>query len=436
MATASDQGLNGERGSGSGAGWVAAAAVAIAALIFSLIGLFTPSSSGETGSASPTTAATGGPPQQFEVELGDLYVKPNMLEVEAGRPVVLVVTNSASAAMEHDLMLDGTKGTELLPPGESQTVDIGVVTDGQQAWCTVPGHKAAGMVLTFMVKGAATTDTTVAGGSTSGDAAGATIDPQATPAADWKPFDPALQPAPSGTEHTLTLHATETVVEVAPGVTQEMWTFNDQVPGPILRGKVGDLFTVTLVNDGKMGHSIDFHASRVAWDDEMRTIEPGESLVYQYKAEYAGIYMYHCGTAPALHHIGNGMYGAIIIDPPDLAPVDHEYVLVQSELYLGPEGQPGRSHQDAERRLGRGRLQRLLEPVQVRADPGRGEPAHPCVGARRGPVRELVLSHRRHDLRHRVLRRAVRAASRRIPRRLAGTRPPAGPGRVRRVQPG
>ena len=51
--------------------------------------------------------------------------------------------------------------------------------------------------------------------------------------------------------------------------------------------------------------------------------------------------MYHCGTAPALHHIGNGMHGAVIIDPPVLAPVDHEYVLVQSELYLGPEGQPG-----------------------------------------------------------------------------------------------
>jgi nitrite reductase (NO-forming) len=73
----------------------------------------------------------------------------------------------------------------------------------------------------------------------------------------------------------------------------------------------------------------------------MRTIQPGESLVYQYEAKHAGIYMYHCGTAPALHHIGNGMHGAIIIDPPDLAPVDREFVFVQSEFYFGPEGQPG-----------------------------------------------------------------------------------------------
>ncbi len=130
-------------------------------------------------------------------------------------------------------------------------------------------------------------------------------------------------------------------MEVAPGVTQQMWTFGDQVPGPILRGKVGDIFTITLVNDGEIGHSIDFHASKVAWDDEMRTIEPGESLVYQYEAKYAGVWMYHCGTSPALHHIGNGMFGAIIIDPPELAPVDHEYVLVQSEVYTGPQGEPG-----------------------------------------------------------------------------------------------
>lgn len=63
--------------------------------------------------------------------------------------------------------------------------------------------------------------------------------------------------------------------------------------------------------------------------------------MYQFEAEHAGVFMYHWGTAPALHHIGNGMYGAIVIDSPDLPPVDHEYLLVQSELYPGPEGQPG-----------------------------------------------------------------------------------------------
>jgi nitrite reductase (NO-forming) len=90
-----------------------------------------------------------------------------------------------------------------------------------------------------------------------------------------------------------------------------------------------------------MGHSIDFHASKVAWSDEMRTIQPGESLVYEFKAQFAGAFMYHCGTAPALHHIGNGMFGVIIINPPNLPAVEEEFFVTQSELYLGPQGQPG-----------------------------------------------------------------------------------------------
>ncbi len=153
----------------------------------------------------------------------------------------------------------------------------------------------------------------------------------------FEPRDPkAPEPMP-GTVHRVRFEATEQQVEIAPGVTQLMWTFNGTVPGPILRGKVGDTFEVTVVNKGTMGHSLDFHASKVAWDDEMRTIAPGESLVYTFTAKHAGIYMYHCGTAPVLHHIAMGMYGAIIIDPPELAPVDHEYVFVQSELYKDPK---------------------------------------------------------------------------------------------------
>ena len=53
----------------------------------------------------------------------------------------------------------------------------------------------------------------------------------------------------------------------------------------------------------QLPHSIDFHASLVAWNDEMRSINPGEELVYEFVAKYAGVYMYHCGTTPALHHI-------------------------------------------------------------------------------------------------------------------------------------
>ena len=96
-----------------------------------------------------------------------------------------------------------------------------------------------------------------------------------------------------------------------------------------------------LINppENEMSHSIDFHASQVAWNDEMRSIAPGEELVYEWTADYAGVWMYHCGTSPTLHHIANGMYGMVIVEPTDgLPPVDAEFALVQSEWYLGSPG--------------------------------------------------------------------------------------------------
>jgi len=50
--------------------------------------------------------------------------------------------------------------------------------------------------------------------------------------------------------------------------------------------------------------------------------------------------MYHCSSMPISAHIANGLFGAVVIDPPDLPAVDQSYVLVQSEHYYGPEGQP------------------------------------------------------------------------------------------------
>ena len=277
-----------------------------------------------------------------EVELGDLYINPAAIEVPAGATVTFEVTNAG--AMPHDFVVGELGATSMMDPGATETLVVEGIDSSMQAWCSVAGHREAGMEADITVTGGdagahddhgATTGTETATGNF------AEIDFNAAPGPDWVPFDPVLQPAPGGTNHEIALSMEETVLEVAPGVTQEIWTFNEQFPGPIMRGKVGDIFTVTLTNNGTMGHSLDFHASKVAMNDEMRTIQPGESLVYQFEAKHAGAFMYHCGTSPTIHHIGNGMFGAIIIDPPELAPVDHEFVFVQSELYLGPEAGPG-----------------------------------------------------------------------------------------------
>jgi nitrite reductase (NO-forming) len=154
--------------------------------------------------------------------------------------------------------------------------------------------------------------------------------------------DPAAPARAEGEVHEIELVMTERLMTVAEGYEQLVWTFGDEVPGPVLRVKVGDLVRITLKNPetNSMPHSIDFHSSMVAWNDEMRSINPGEELVYEFEAKYAGVFMYHCGTSPALMHIANGMFGMIIVEPKEgLPPVDHEFAIVQSEWYLGGQQQ-------------------------------------------------------------------------------------------------
>ncbi len=141
--------------------------------------------------------------------------------------------------------------------------------------------------------------------------------------------------------HNVTWHIRDVKTTMAPGVTQTMWTFDGTVPGPVLHGRVGDAFNVTVVNDTQMTHNLDFHAEEGPPATEMTPIAPGASQTYHFVAKRAGAWLYHCGTAPMLMHIGNGMYGAMIVDPPGLAAVDAQYVLVGSELFFGPQGGVG-----------------------------------------------------------------------------------------------
>jgi nitrite reductase (NO-forming) len=128
---------------------------------------------------------------------------------------------------------------------------------------------------------------------------------------------------------------------VATGFVVHVWTFGGTVPGPIIRVHLGDTVRVHLTTQTQMSHSIDFHASQTAMNDQMVEIAPGQTFTYTFKADYAGVWMYHCGTAPTLQHIANGMFGMVIVEPRGGFPkVDQEFAFVQSEWYLGAQGQP------------------------------------------------------------------------------------------------
>jgi nitrite reductase (NO-forming) len=145
----------------------------------------------------------------------------------------------------------------------------------------------------------------------------------------------ALEPAGVEATKQLTIEAIDATVEIGAGVQYRAWTFGGTVPGPVVHVRQGDTIDFTLVNNGSTGHSLDFHAAQIPPEVNYRTILPGESLSFRWRANLPGVFMYHCGTAPMLHHIANGMYGAIVVDPETPLEPARDYVLVQSEFYAG-----------------------------------------------------------------------------------------------------
>ena len=310
-------------------------AVAVAALVVSTTAIWSVRS--HTGSSVSTKAIAGpfvpnGLTKTFQVTLGDLFVRPSSVSVEFGTKVVLNVKNQG--VKRHDLQLEGgSAGTGMLAPGQQGTVNLGAVYRSTQAWCTVPGHKAAGMILSIDVSNELS-------GTSAVNVGDATVNFATPPPVAFHAADPFLPFVPAGQIHNVTIVAEDKEMQVGPGVTQDMWTFNGQVPGPTLQGRVGDVFNITFINHSSMDHSLDFHAFGQPLS-QMASAPPGGTVTEQVKATLAGIYLYHCGTAPVIEHLANGMFGAVIISPPNLTPVSQQLLFVQSELYLGPQRDSG-----------------------------------------------------------------------------------------------
>jgi nitrite reductase (NO-forming) len=129
----------------------------------------------------------------------------------------------------------------------------------------------------------------------------------------------------------------EVVGQLADGATYGYWTFNGKLPGPMVRVRVGDTVEVTLTNpaDSMNMHNVDFHAVTGPGGGAGATLaEPGETRTFSFKALQPGLYIYHCAAPMVAHHIANGMYGAILVEPAEGLPkVDREFYVVQGEIY-------------------------------------------------------------------------------------------------------
>ena len=152
------------------------------------------------------------------------------------------------------------------------------------------------------------------------------------------------------------LEVREVVRKLADGVEYLFWTFGGEVPGSFIRIREGDLVEFHLGNHptSKMPHNIDLHAVTGPGGGAASSFTaPGHSSQFSFKALNPGLYVYHCATAPVGMHVGNGMYGLILVEPKEgLPPVEREYYVMQGEFYTqGKFGEEGLQAFDQDKAL-------------------------------------------------------------------------------------
>ncbi len=144
----------------------------------------------------------------------------------------------------------------------------------------------------------------------------------------------------------ISLVAQEVISEISPGIYFNYWTYNNQVPGPMLRIKEGDTVELSLTNHPSSlhDHNIDLHAVTGPGGGAVLThVAPGETKTFKWKALNPGLYIYHCAMPNVSTHNSHGQYGMILVEPKEgLSKVDKEFYVVQGELYttgqLGKKG--------------------------------------------------------------------------------------------------
>jgi nitrite reductase (NO-forming) len=220
-------------------------------------------------------------------------------------------------------------------------------------YCSIPGHREVGMQGLLRVEGEApeAQGSTVTGsGYVVGDQAAFAAPGPALANAVSVVRNPADLPGPIGDREPQTLRIDMKAVEVdgilADGTTFRYMTFDGQVPGPMLRIRVGDTVELHLKNDetSYLPHSIDLHAVTGPGGGAVYTQNmPGVETMFTFKALQPGLYVYHCATASIPHHISSGMYGLILVEPEGgLPPVDREFYVMQGEIYtVQPYGTKG-----------------------------------------------------------------------------------------------
>lgn len=132
------------------------------------------------------------------------------------------------------------------------------------------------------------------------------------------------------------------------GKTYSAMTFSGQVPGPTLRVTQGDVVKMTLeIPDHEVtAHGNDMHSSQMSAGN-FDSVNPGETSMYCYIAESAGVFKYHCSGVNLIgmdQHVLSGMYGIAIVDPVN----GYKKLMVEKTSVSGGEVSLDRQFYDAD----------------------------------------------------------------------------------------
>lgn len=260
------------------------------------------------------------------------------LNLPVGAVVQITLINGDGA--EHDISVPefGASSEHVMAKEAATVIVFKASKEGEfEYFCTLPGHKLAGMVGKVIV-GKPKAKEKVAEVNRLPD--------------DLPP--PVVQRAPATVDYNV--ESFEGTARLADGTTYTYWTFDHKIPGPMMRVRVGDTVNVHFKNnkDSRMIHSIDFHAvTGPGGGANLLQVPPGGQQTLTFKALKPGVYVYHCATPMVAHHIANGMFGLIVVEPEEgLAKVDKEFYVMQSEVYtVGAYGQHGHQEFDVEKLL-------------------------------------------------------------------------------------
>ena len=294
-----------------------------------------------------SSAATQSKPAEIKISSTEFNYKPARITVKEGQEVIFTLDNR-QGLVEHDLVIK-EQGIQLLAkPGHETSQKLVFIHPGDyQFHCSLPGHQDSGMSGTLTVDPAESAAVPI---STDDDDAHASAVRMANLPKGIMPL-PARKVAPPPGRNKpefvkVELEAMPVTALLAENVGYNYWTFNGTVPGPMIRLRQNDTVELTLKNSplSPITHSIDSHGITGPGGGAKYTqTAVGDKSILRFKAIKPGAYVYHCATPVVPHHISNGMYGLMVVEPSKGWPkVDHEFYVMQGDLYLkGKADQPG-----------------------------------------------------------------------------------------------